>query len=95
MNANRATRRADFPAVALLWAPCFSTEPAHCNSQTAAATACNSVIAARMMNWFFCIGLWLSLLAAIWISRGWIGLFFSGQVISAGVCLIKSLARRT
>jgi hypothetical protein len=48
-----------------------------------------------MMNWFFCIGLWLSLLLALWMCRGWIGLLFSGQVLSAGTCLVKRLALKT
>jgi hypothetical protein len=42
-----------------------------------------------------CLGLWIPLLAAIWFCRGWIGLFFSGQVLSAGACLLQILAKRT
>ena len=49
----------------------------------------------RMMRWIFCVSLWLSSVLAIWLVRGWIGLFFSGQVLSAGVYLWKGLARRT
>jgi hypothetical protein len=48
----------------------------------------------RMANWFFCLTVWLSSLAAIWMSRGWIGLFVSGQVLSAGAFLFKGLGRR-
>jgi hypothetical protein len=54
-----------------------------------------SGVGAAMMNWFFCIGLWLSLLLALWMCRGWIGLLFSGQVLSAGTCLVKRLALKT
>ena len=54
-----------------------------------------SGVAAFVMNWFFCISLWLSLLLALWMSRGWIGLFFSGQVLSTGTCLVKKLVRKT
>ena len=48
----------------------------------------------RMANWFFCLTVWLSSLAAIWMSRGWIGLFVSGQVLSACTFLFKGLGRR-
>lgn len=52
-------------------------------------------VTARLMNCFSLIGLWLSLLVGLWISRGWIGLLFSGQALSAGAFLVKGLARRT
>lgn len=49
----------------------------------------------RLTPWFFYISLWLSSLLAIWMSRGWIALFLSGQVFSAGNWLLKNLARKT
>jgi hypothetical protein len=42
----------------------------------------------------FCIGVWISSLVAIWISRGWVGLFLSGQVLSAGTLLWKGTPSR-
>ena len=54
-----------------------------------------SNVAAWAANSFFYASLWLSLLAAIWLSRGWIGLFFSGQVLCAGSCLVQRLVKRT
>jgi hypothetical protein len=63
--------------------------------RSAAAGITRYGVAASMMNWFFCISLWLSLLLALWMCRGWIGLLFSGQVLSAGTCLVKKLAIKT
>lgn len=54
-----------------------------------------STLAAWAANGFFYASLWASLLAAIWLSRGWIGLFFSGQVLCAGSCLVQRLVKRT
>jgi hypothetical protein len=41
------------------------------------------------------LSLWIPVLAAIWLARGWIGLFFSGQVLSAGACFLHFLTKRT
>jgi hypothetical protein len=49
----------------------------------------------QVMPWFFCISLWLSSLLALSMSRGWIALFFSGQMVSSAQWLFKSLVRRT
>lgn len=65
------------------------------NSATDLAAKCRSGKAAYMTNVISCLTLWISLLAAIWFVRGWIGLFFSGQVLSAGACLLQILAKRT
>lgn len=54
-----------------------------------------SGMVASLMNGFFCLSLWLSLLLALWMCRGWIGLLFSGQVLSAGTCLVRRLALKT
>ncbi len=54
-----------------------------------------SGLAAVAMNWFFCFSLWFSLLLALWMTRGWIGVFFSGQVLSTGTWLVKKLTQRT
>lgn len=45
----------------------------------------------RMMSLTFSISVWLSSLTAIWMSRGWIGLFLSGQLLSAAAGLCKCL----
>ncbi len=52
-------------------------------------------LAACTTNAIFCLSLWTSLFAAIWLTKGWIGLLFSGQVLSAGTCLFEKLAKRT
>ena len=51
-------------------------------------TACASSL-------IFCLSLWMSLLIAVWLTRGWIGLLFSGQLLSAGTKLFESLWKRT
>jgi hypothetical protein len=55
----------------------------------------NSGIGACAMSCFLCASLWISLAAAIWISRGWIGLLFSGQVLSAATFMFRKLSQRT
>jgi hypothetical protein len=47
------------------------------------------------MNGFFCVSVWGSLLLAIWLTRGWLGLIVSGQALSAVAFLFKGLARQT
>jgi hypothetical protein len=65
------------------------------NASARLARIRKSNLAAWAANSFFYASLWLSLLAAIWLSRGWIGLFFSGQVLCAGSCLVQRLVKRT
>jgi hypothetical protein len=55
----------------------------------------HSPVAAGVMSGFFCLSLWLSLALALWMARGWLGLVFSGQVLSAGTYLVKGLAKKT
>jgi hypothetical protein len=55
----------------------------------------NSGVSACLMSCFFCASLWLSLAFAIWMSRGWIGLLFSGQVLSAATFMVRKLSQRT
>jgi hypothetical protein len=52
-------------------------------------------MAACVSNLILCLSLWMSLLVAIWLTRGWIGLLFSGQLFSAGAKLFKTLSKRT
>jgi hypothetical protein len=47
------------------------------------------------VNIVFTLSLWISLSAAIWFTKGWIGLFFSGQLLSAGAYLFEILSKRT
>jgi hypothetical protein len=46
-------------------------------------------------NLILCLSLWISLLFAIWLTKGWIGLLFSGQLLSAGARLFETLSKRT
>lgn len=46
-------------------------------------------------NLILCLSLWMSLLVAIWLTRGWIGLLFSGQLVSIGARLFGTLSERT
>lgn len=52
-------------------------------------------LAAYASNLIFCLSLWMSLLVAVWLTRGWIGLLFSGQLFSAGARLFETLSKRT
>lgn len=55
----------------------------------------SSRFATCLMSCFLCASLWISLAAAIWMSRGWIGLLFSGQVLSAATFMFRKLSQRT
>lgn len=52
-------------------------------------------LAAYASNLILCLSLWMSVLVAIWLTRGWIGLLFSGQLFSAGAKLFGALSERT
>jgi hypothetical protein len=62
---------------------------------TRVASVLNSGTGTWLANGVFCLSVWISLFAAIWLSRGWIGLFFSGQVLSAGGYVVQRLFKRT
>jgi len=97
MSASGITARADL-AVKAIWRLPLA-EARHLmfrNSMTRLPGGLSrSGMAACMTNVVFCLSLWTSLVAAIWLSKGWIGLFFSGQVLSAGAGLFEILAKRT
>jgi hypothetical protein len=96
MNTNDHAARPGAQATApwrLLWAE--ANHPMIRNSTADPAAPCCTQKTAYMTNVITCLSLWISLLAAIWFVRGWIGLFFSGQVLSAGACLLQVLAKRT
>ena len=59
------------------------------------AVADGNGIGTRFTNQCLVAGLWLSALFAIWVTRGWIGLFLSGQVLSLTTCLFRGLTRGT
>src|ERR1700722_14296614 len=44
-------------------------------------------------NLILCLSLWMSLLVAIWLTRGWIGLLFRGQLFSAGAKLFETMSK--
>lgn len=46
-------------------------------------------------NLILCLSLWISLLVALWLTRGWIGLLFSGQLFSIGAKIFGTLSERT
>jgi hypothetical protein len=55
----------------------------------------HTAMAVYTANLFLYLSFWMSLLAAIWFTRGWVGLLFSGQLLSAGARLLKTLSKRT
>jgi hypothetical protein len=96
MTANRAACRPAITAFALSPRPFASSGRPRPKRRAEHWTGkSRSSIAFYLGNCLLCAGLWISLIAAIWMSRGWIGLLFSGQVLSAGVHLFQRLARRT
>jgi hypothetical protein len=52
-------------------------------------------VAVYASNLILCLSLWVTLLVAIWLTRGWIGLLFSGQLFSAVAKLFGTLLKRT
>lgn len=52
-------------------------------------------MAAYASNLILCLSPWMSLLVAIWLTKGWIGLLFSGQLLSAGAKLFETVSKRT
>lgn len=52
-------------------------------------------IAAYARSLILHLSFWMSLLVAIWLTRGLIGLLFSGQLLSAGAKLFETLSKRT
>lgn len=52
-------------------------------------------VCTRLVNQCFVASLWISALFAIWMTRGWIGLFLSRQALSLPLCLFRGLSRGT
>ena len=95
MNANQYYGFLDLARFPARWASLVNADLRLRKVHNLPAAFISSVSRLRMLSWFFCVTVWVSSLGAIWMSRGWIGLFVSGQVLSAGTCLFKDLARRT
>jgi hypothetical protein len=90
MNGNQIYRHLDAARVPAWWEYLVNADWRLRNLQEPPAAAIALLGRLRMMSWFFCLTVWLSSLAAIWMSRGWIGLFVSGHLLSAGASLFKS-----
>jgi hypothetical protein len=96
MNASDSVGRAAVPGWVIGWSDFMKAEHGRLRVPIVDLAAIRrSSLAAAAMHWFLCASLWITLLAAIWMSRGWIGLLFSGQLLSAGTALVQKLARRT
>jgi len=96
MNADSIAVRANLPVKTAWWASSVEAKsPMSANSMAELAALQRAGFGACMSNLILCLSLWISLIAAIWLTRGWIGLFFSGQVLSAGACLFQTLLKRT
>jgi hypothetical protein len=54
-----------------------------------------SVTKSRIWPWIFGFSLWFSSVLAIWMSRGWLALLMSGQLLSVSGWLFRNLARKT
>lgn len=96
MNANQSLGRSTMPELAIGWSDFMKAE--HCRLRVPImdlAAIRRSGVASGAMHCLLCVSLWISLLLAIWMSRGWIGLLFSGQLLSTGAYLFQKLARRT
>jgi len=95
MSANLCAERSHLSETAL-WRLLAQENHSMMHDSAAGATAPRAMAKpVYLKNAISCLSLWISLLAAIWFVRGWIGLFLSGQVLSAGACLLQILTRRT
>jgi hypothetical protein len=96
MNSNNAIARFAAPPFAMLRRVC-QTGDRHRSRLSIGGLAATrpSRLSPGLMNCLLCTSLWLSLILAIWMGRGWIALFFSGQLLCAGASVAKKLALRT
>jgi len=53
-----------------------------------------SSAAGRLMDWFYCLSLWISLPLAIWLSSGWVGLLIHWRALSGASCLLEKVTLR-
>ena len=94
MKARRIDARAEVAAYPIGWTPMLNAGLELRSVRAGFAAMIRFCEGSRIMGWAFCVSLWVSSLLAIWMTRGWIGLFLSGHVLSAGTCLLKGLAKR-
>jgi hypothetical protein len=94
MNASQINAQANVAAYPIPWTSLLNRGLRPRRSRSLFATAIGGCNGPRMMRWLFCVSLWISSLLAIWITRGWIGLFLSGQVLSAGAFLFNGMAKK-
>lgn len=95
MKAYQTDGRTSTAAWPVGWVSQLNADGRVLNLRRAAVTVLPSWFRMRGTSCFFCVGVWLSSLVAIWMSRGWVGLFLSGQVLSAGAWLFEGMAKRT
>jgi hypothetical protein len=95
MKAHRNHGSLDIARFSTWWTSFAIADRRLRNGQNHPAAVIPALRRLRTMSRFFCFAVWLSSLAALWMTRGWVGLFVSGQVLSAGTCLLRGLARKT
>jgi hypothetical protein len=95
MSVDHFISRQAMPAFPLSGTIRPGARPDSGNSESSSSGMRCSIVSAFLINGFFYFSLWLSLLLALWFTRGWLGLFFSGQVLSVCAYLVKGLARGT
>jgi hypothetical protein len=92
LRAAQSILSPSIPAYCLSWATVAAAQ----NSESPELTSFGvrrSAVSAYLMHGFLCLSLWLSFLLALWLTRGWLGLLLSGQVLSSCAYLAKRLAR--
>jgi hypothetical protein len=95
MRARRILARAEVAPYPMGWAPMLDAGQELRRMRAGFEAVIRLCRSSRMMGWLLCASLWVSSLVAIWMSLGWIGLFMSGHVLSAGTYWMKGLAKRT
>lgn len=94
MNAYDSTRQAALPRFASRPSLKIGTVRRLASARSTVAANGNG-IGARFVNQCFIAGLCVSALCSLWVTRGWVGMFLSGQVLSPATYLFRELTRRT
>jgi hypothetical protein len=92
MRAAQSILSPSIPAYCLSWATVAAVQSSESPELTSFGVR-RCAVSAYLMHGFLCLSLWLSFLLALWLTRGWLGLFLSGQVLSSCAYLAKRLAR--
>jgi hypothetical protein len=95
MKARLIVARAEAVAYPMGWAPILDVGQEVRRLRAGFETVIRLCTRSRMMGWVLCASLWISSLLVIWMSVGWMGMFLSGHLLSAGTYWMKGLARRT